>query len=66
MKPSDTLFESECQGQTVILMTTTDLSDFSYESLEIEADEVLSLLDKPEHRNIVIDLHRADYSGSSA
>ncbi len=66
MEPSNKLFESDCQDQTVILTPTIDLSEFAYESLENEADEVLSFLDKPEHRNIVIDLHRADYSGSSA
>ena len=66
MKASANLFEHECLDDTIVVTATRDLSEFEYETLESEAANVLALLGKGEYKNVVVDLSRSDYCGSTA
>lgn len=66
MKRAKDLFTIDCLNETIVITATSDLSEFEYEALEEEADEALAFLVKGDHKNVVVDLSRSDYCGSTA
>jgi anti-anti-sigma factor len=53
-------------GPTLIVTPISDLSEFDYEPIESGASHVLSILNDPSVRNIVVDFYRTDFFGSTA
>ena len=66
MNGKNLLFEIAPRGETLVVKSARDLTEFAYDKLEDEAHEVLSLLERPEFRNVVVDLSRSDYCSSTA
>ena len=61
------LFEIECQGDTVIISPVIDLREFEYEQLVDEANEAFDYLEKTRNaKNLVVDFQKTDYFGSTA
>ena len=56
----------ERDGDTVIVTPTRDLNEYRYLSASADAKSVLDLLDRALAKNVVVDLGRTDYYGSSA
>jgi anti-anti-sigma factor len=64
--PPAGLFEIEREGDTVVVTPQANLRELAYPQIEEGACEVLDLLESGGARNVIIDLHRTDYYGSSA
>jgi anti-anti-sigma factor len=60
------LFTLERVGDTMIVIPTSDLNEFAYQSIEAGADNVLSVLNDGSVKNIIVDLHKTSYFGSTA
>jgi anti-anti-sigma factor len=66
MSSTTGLFAIDRVGDTVIITPTSDLSELVYQSIVSGASQVLSVLNDPSAKNVVVDLHRTDYFGSTA
>ena len=66
MDSAANVFEIERQGDTVIVTPVMNLGEFAFHEVESEAATVLSLLDKGDVKNVVLDFHRTDHYGSTA
>lgn len=66
MTSAQPLFEFERQGETVVVTALQNLDEFKFHEIELAADETLELLQNGAARNVVIDLGRSDYCGSTA
>jgi anti-anti-sigma factor len=66
MNTATGLFHIECTSQTLIVTVTSDLRECNYPDIEAGAEEILHILDGGKVRNIVLDLQRTDYYGSTA
>lgn len=60
------ILETERVGNTLVVSPLTDLAELQYARIEAEASSVLHLFELTQIRNVVLDLQRADYFGSSA
>jgi anti-sigma B factor antagonist len=60
------LFEIEWTGETLILTPEADLSEFAFQQLDVEAREVLEMLDQAANTNVVVDCRNTDFFGSTA
>ena len=66
MDSATNVFEIERQGDTVIVTPVRNLGEFAYQEVENEAATVLSLLDKGDVKNVVLDFQKTDHYGSTA
>src|SRR5262245_21353867 len=66
LQPCEGMFEVGFDGDTMIVTPVGNLGELAFREIEAGADEVLSLLKRTRARNVVVDLHRMDYSGSTA
>ena len=66
MDSASNVFEIERQGDTVIVTPVTNLGEFAFHEVENDAATVLSLLDKGDVKNVVLDFHKTDHYGSTA
>jgi anti-anti-sigma factor len=60
------IFEVDREGDTVVLTPQADLREMAWREIEHAGEEVLRLLDDRGVRNVVIDLCRTTYYGSTA
>jgi anti-anti-sigma factor len=65
-RPSAGIFDLEVEGETVIVTPTEDLRELDFAEIGAGAEEVLALLGRTPARNVVVDLRRTDYYGSTA
>ncbi len=63
--PTD-LFEIELLGDTLIVTPRHSLRELEFHEIEEKAAEVVNFLRSTSARNVVVDLHRTDYCGSTA
>ena len=66
MHPPVDLFEHEQTGETLIVRPVANLSEFEFEQIEVDVIRLLTLLEDPGIRNVVVDFHRCAYFGSAA
>ncbi len=66
MSPTKPLFEIERLDNSAIVTPLVNLSEFEFQEIEAEADEVLNLLGNGDVENVVMDFHKTDYYGSTA
>jgi anti-anti-sigma factor len=59
-------FEVEREGQTLVVTALKDLRELDYQQIEAGATGILNLLGNGAVKNVVLDLHRTDYYGSTA
>jgi anti-anti-sigma factor len=59
-------FDVEREGRTLIVTPRTDLRELDYQTIEVGATEILSLLGNGTIKNVVLDFHNTDYYGSTA
>lgn len=60
------IFEIEREGTTIVVTPLADLRELDYQQIEEGAKEVLGLLDGASASNVILDLRRTDYYGSTA
>ena len=60
------LFAVDRVGDTVIVAPSSDLNEVVYQSIESGASQVLSVLNDPSAKNVVVDFRWTDYFGSTA
>jgi anti-anti-sigma factor len=60
------IFEVQRQGDTIIVVPTTDLRELDYQRIEEGAKDVLDLVNGSAFKNVVLDFQRTDYYGSTA
>ena len=60
------LFAVDRVGDTVIVAPSSDLNEVAFQSIESGASQVLSVLNDPSAKNVVVDFHWTDYFGSTA
>lgn len=60
------ILETERIGNVLVVSPLTDLGELEYARIKAEASGVLRLFELTQVNNVVLDLARADYSGSSA
>ncbi len=60
------LFDIEWAGKTVVLIPRADLSEFAFQQLDVEAREILEMLDHNAGTSVVIDCCNTDSFGSTA
>jgi anti-anti-sigma factor len=60
------IFEIERDERTIIVTPLADLRELDYEQIEAGATEVLTLLNQPPVKNVIIDFHRTDSYGTTA
>jgi anti-anti-sigma factor len=66
MATTNGVFEVEESGETLIITPQQDLSGLAFEGIEANGKAVLERLGREKFKNVVIDLHKTDYYGSSA
>lgn len=66
MNETSTDFQTELIEGVLVITPTTDLGEFDYQWLEGESARLRDLVNQPEIRSVVIDLHRTTNFGSSA
>lgn len=66
MSTTTMLFETELAGDTLIVCPKGNLPELDSRAIEEDGAELLALLDRSAARNVVLDLYRADYCGSTA
>ncbi len=66
MSTATRIIEVERQGDTLVLTPQQDLRELEYQEITAEGEELLRLADDPAIRNVVVDLGRTDYFGSTA
>lgn len=60
------MFDVECEGETAVVTPMGNLRELDFQEIEAGAREVLAFLERTRARDVVVDLHRMDYSGSTA
>jgi len=60
------MFEIEQEGDTLIVVPAVDLRELDYQRSEDWARKILELLNDTGIKNVVLDLHKTDYYGSTA
>jgi anti-anti-sigma factor len=60
------ILEIERHGDTVIVTPLTDLDEMGFQQIESASKEVRDLLVGPSVKNVLLDLHKTDYFGSTA
>ena len=60
------IFEIEQQDDTIIVVPTVDLQELDYQRIEEGATRILDLLNGAGMKNVVMDLYRTEYYGSTA
>ena len=60
------LFTTEHAADTLIIVPASDLSGLAYQPLDVGAGELLLALEDASVKNVIVDLYRTDYFGSSA
>lgn len=60
------LFEMTLEGETAVVTPLADLCELRYQEIESAGKQVLAFVSRPEVKNIVIDLGRTGYYGSTA
>src|SRR5215218_19950 len=58
------VFQVERYGDTLVIVPQGDAIGFSSNRIQVELRANEKLLDLPENRNLIIDLHRTNYFGS--
>jgi anti-anti-sigma factor len=66
MRNAKHLFDVELRGETAIVSPVGNLRELDCLDIEAGQKEVLAFLDHTRARNVVLDLSRMDYSGSTA
>jgi anti-sigma B factor antagonist len=66
MQMINELFAVEWEGPTAIVSPTHNLGELDCDQITEGAEAVLALLDDSNCRNVVVDLGRSDYVGSTA
>jgi anti-anti-sigma factor len=66
MAEANGVFEVEVSGETLIITPQKDLSELAYESIETSGKTILDRFVKEQLKNVIVDLHKTDYYGSSA
>jgi anti-anti-sigma factor len=64
--PAGGLFEVGQDGDTLIVVPAAHLGELEYQQIEAGATEALQLLDGAAIKNVVLDLHKTGYCGSTA
>jgi anti-anti-sigma factor len=59
-------FEVALEGETVVVTPPRSLREFDFQEIEAGAKEVMAFLSRTRARNVIVDLCRVDYSGSTA
>jgi anti-anti-sigma factor len=60
------IFETEEQGDTVIVLPTADLRELDCQRIEAGASKIFELLTADPVKHVVLDFFRTDYYGSTA
>jgi anti-anti-sigma factor len=60
------VFETEQDGESLVITPVTNLGELEFQRIESGAGEVLDLLNDSSVRNVVLDCQRADYFGTTA
>ncbi len=60
------IFQIKRQGDTLIVVPVVDLSELDYQRINAGARAILAALDGTNIKNVVLDLSRTDYYGSTA
>ena len=66
MGKTASVFEIEQDGEALVITPVTSLGELAFQQIESRAGDVLDLLNDSSARNVVLDLHRADYFGTTA
>jgi anti-anti-sigma factor len=66
MSTATRMIEVERRGDTLVLTPQQDLRELDFQEIEAEGEELLRLAEDPSVRNVVVDLGRTDYFGSTA
>ena len=60
------VFDVELDGETLILTPQKDMSELAYEDIETGGKAIMERLATGQVKNVIIDLHKTDYYGSTA
>jgi len=60
------IFEFEQEGDTIIVVPAVDLRELEYQRIEEGARKVLDLLNGTGIKNVVLDIRKTDYYGTTA
>jgi anti-anti-sigma factor len=60
------LFEITLEGDTAVVVPLADLCELRYQEIESAGQRVLAFVSRPQVKNVVIDLGRTSYYGSTA
>jgi len=60
------VFETERDGDTIILTPKHDLGELQFAEIESAASSVLEWIKLAQVKNVIIDFHKTDYFGSTA
>jgi anti-anti-sigma factor len=60
------LFDIEREGDTLIVIPVTNLNELRYEQIQEEMKDIFDLIDQDTIKNVVLDLGKMDYCGSTA
>ncbi len=66
MNTATRIIEVEREGDTLVLTPQEDLRELEYREIVSEGEELLWLVEDPSIKNVVVDLGRTDYFGSTA
>jgi anti-anti-sigma factor len=66
MQTTADLFEVDLEGDTLVVTPCRNLRELDFHEIEEETETVVNLLRRGPARNVVVDLHRTDYCGSTA
>jgi anti-anti-sigma factor len=61
---STTIFGVEWRGETLVLIPDKELGEFAY--VDLEGQEIISLLKNSSEKNVVMDFYKTKYFGSTA
>lgn len=60
------MFDVELRGETAIVTPGGDLRELDFQEIEAGEKEVLVFLERTHVRDVIVDLNRMDYGGSTA
>lgn len=66
MTTTTKIFETERDGDTIILIPQCNLSELEYDNIESDAGSILEWIELSQVKHAVIDLNKTDYYGSTA
>jgi anti-anti-sigma factor len=64
--PANRIFQVEYDDQTVIVVLQVDLRELDFNRIEEQGKEILDFIGGPGVKNVVLDLAKTDYYGSTA